>query len=603
MSPGPNVRSNTLTPMYPLSKSHIVDLYAVGIEEWPRRASVPFICGIEVEGPQGELERIRALEDDGAMVNVMCTLLYEAIKHRIGTLQRSGKILRMANGTLVPSTGYWEGYIRFGGARVWACFEVFPSGGSWSFLFGKPLLESFGAVHDYATDTITVHGEAGLTAVRNQIGQMNLWDEARGSVHAVFLDPKSRATSAGGSSTPPVRRVSPLDSLAPRNIDQHLYEDLSGVCKGECAPEMHEEAQGNSTGDLPAPSREVQGVGDEKNEDDTDETFFTARKWIDEDVVDTRSDGRTVHTEQEINSDDTRVSGPVAGIVLALRMASVIIFGSIPGLAAQYGGAMGGTMIYLQKNWVQRRRYTRHVNKSHMKLRRKWARKRNVAEPDTEEPDEEDDPRWCYWIPPCTLQFEPSPSYGAAALSGAHRPERRDFGGACAPRVPRLPPAAAALQQPGQSLQGQPAGRHYSGARTPRVPRLRPPLQLDSDSGTVGGSGGASPRPLVHAPALSVRAARGSAFWQGQPIPRLPPLLQLASNPGTVSGCGGAPGARDFGGACAPRGLRRRVLPVPLMAHGSGFWGGTPPAPPPATAGYTQATVERDGGASSSSCW
>jgi hypothetical protein len=64
--------------MYPPSKSQIVDLYTVGIEEEPRRSSVPFICGM-VEGPNGERERIRALEDDGAMVNTMCTTLYGEI--------------------------------------------------------------------------------------------------------------------------------------------------------------------------------------------------------------------------------------------------------------------------------------------------------------------------------------------------------------------------------------------------------------------------------------------------------------------------------------------------------------------------------------------
>ncbi|KAJ6535498.1 hypothetical protein B0H19DRAFT_852690, partial [Mycena capillaripes] len=127
----------------------------------------PFICGIEVEGPRGELVKIRALEDDGAMVNAMCTELYTAVRHRIGELQHSGKTLRMANGDLVPSRGFWEGYIRFGGAREHAYFEVFPSGGSWSFLFGKPLLEGFGAVHDYAVDSITVPGEKGPTVVSN----------------------------------------------------------------------------------------------------------------------------------------------------------------------------------------------------------------------------------------------------------------------------------------------------------------------------------------------------------------------------------------------------------------------------------------------------
>ncbi|KAJ7082085.1 hypothetical protein B0H15DRAFT_785971, partial [Mycena belliarum] len=157
VSPGPQVRSDTSTPMYAADQSQIVDLYAVGLEEREmQRASEPFVCGIEVEGPRGELVRVRALEDDGAMVNAMCTAMYAAIRHRIGELQGSTKTLRMANGARVPSTGRWEGYIRFGGARVHASFEVFPSGGSWSFLFGKPLLVAFGAVQDYAAGTISV---------------------------------------------------------------------------------------------------------------------------------------------------------------------------------------------------------------------------------------------------------------------------------------------------------------------------------------------------------------------------------------------------------------------------------------------------------------
>jgi hypothetical protein len=81
------------------------------MESKPKRMSMPFICGIEVEGLKGELERVRALEDDGAMVNTMCTALYGVIRHHIGELQPSGKTLHMANRVLVPSRGYWEGYI------------------------------------------------------------------------------------------------------------------------------------------------------------------------------------------------------------------------------------------------------------------------------------------------------------------------------------------------------------------------------------------------------------------------------------------------------------------------------------------------------------
>jgi hypothetical protein len=285
--------------MYPASNTQVVDLDAVGIEERePKCASVPFICGIEVEGPRGELERIRALEDDGAMVNAMCTALYKVIRHRIRELQQSGKTLRMVNGALVPSIGYWEGYIRFGGARVYGTFEVFPSGGSWSFLFGRPLLEGFGAVHDYANDTITVRGKEGPTVVSNQIGQISLWDEARGNVNAVFLDPKSRTMSAGGSSAPPVRQVSLLDECTLENIDQHLYKHQSAIHEGEDAPGMHEKARENSTGDLPSPSREVQSIEEGESENDTDVISFTEQELEDE--------GGTAHTEKEQETAKTR---------------------------------------------------------------------------------------------------------------------------------------------------------------------------------------------------------------------------------------------------------------------------------------------------------
>jgi hypothetical protein len=104
--------------------------------------------------------------------------MYEGIKHRMGGLQRSGKTLRMANGTLVSSRGYWDGFVRFGGARVQMVFEVFPSGGSWSFLFGKPLLERFAAVHNYSTDTIRIPGKAGaMTEVKNELETRRAWDQ------------------------------------------------------------------------------------------------------------------------------------------------------------------------------------------------------------------------------------------------------------------------------------------------------------------------------------------------------------------------------------------------------------------------------------------
>src|ERR1700683_4999816 len=62
----------------------------------------------------------------------------------------------MANGTCVPSQGCWSGDVSLGGRTVKGSFEVFPSGGGWSLLFGKPLLEKFKAIHDYESDTLKI---------------------------------------------------------------------------------------------------------------------------------------------------------------------------------------------------------------------------------------------------------------------------------------------------------------------------------------------------------------------------------------------------------------------------------------------------------------
>jgi hypothetical protein len=192
--------------MYASPKFHIVDLYAVGVRETGREGtSVPFIGEIEAEGPRGEVVKIRALVDDGALVCAMCTEMYEGVKHRIGGLKRLRKTLRMANGALVSSRGYWNGYVQIGGAHVQIVFEVFPSGGSWLFLFRKPLLERFAAVHDYGTDTIKIPGKTGMmTEVWNELETRKAWDLVRGEVRAVFLDPKMHATPTGGHHAPPL---------------------------------------------------------------------------------------------------------------------------------------------------------------------------------------------------------------------------------------------------------------------------------------------------------------------------------------------------------------------------------------------------------------
>ncbi|KAJ7712889.1 hypothetical protein B0H16DRAFT_1211125, partial [Mycena metata] len=118
--------------------------------------SKPFICEIELKGQGGQVVRVRATVDDGAMVGVLCEEVYRREQKRLGPWRESKRRLRMANGTIIPSTGYWEEAMTFGGVEEQVAFEVFPSGGSWSFLLAKPLLERFRAVHDYETDIITL---------------------------------------------------------------------------------------------------------------------------------------------------------------------------------------------------------------------------------------------------------------------------------------------------------------------------------------------------------------------------------------------------------------------------------------------------------------
>ncbi|KAL1693536.1 hypothetical protein GGG16DRAFT_48927, partial [Schizophyllum commune] len=132
----------------------IVDLYGVGGPE--SRRTTPFACSVEFEGPRGEVVRAMAMKDDGAQVAAMDSVYYEERRHRLGPLRPSTKRLRMANGHVMSSEGRWEGMMRVAGARTLVAFEVFPSGGNWQFLLGKPLLESLRVIHDYASDTVRI---------------------------------------------------------------------------------------------------------------------------------------------------------------------------------------------------------------------------------------------------------------------------------------------------------------------------------------------------------------------------------------------------------------------------------------------------------------
>ncbi|KAJ6484880.1 hypothetical protein C8R45DRAFT_801603, partial [Mycena sanguinolenta] len=116
----------------------------------------PFIQNMKLSGPQGEIVRMRGVVDDGAMVSAIDSNAYEKVKHRLAALGKSARVLRMADGRLTPSIGTWTGNITLGGKTQCGRFEIFDSRGAWALLFGKPLLETFDAVHKYRPDTLHI---------------------------------------------------------------------------------------------------------------------------------------------------------------------------------------------------------------------------------------------------------------------------------------------------------------------------------------------------------------------------------------------------------------------------------------------------------------
>jgi len=101
----------------------------VGLES-KNTDTIPFIHNINLEGPKGEIVRVRGLFDDGALVNAMCLTVFDKVKERLGLGIPSTRRLRMANGLVITSNAYWKGYVGIGNIRVEIAFEVFDSRGN-----------------------------------------------------------------------------------------------------------------------------------------------------------------------------------------------------------------------------------------------------------------------------------------------------------------------------------------------------------------------------------------------------------------------------------------------------------------------------------------
>jgi hypothetical protein len=73
----------------------------------------------------------------------------------------------MANGTLVPSGGTWIGHVIVGNVCAEGAFEIFPSGGAWDMLFGKPMLHAFDAIHNYTGDAVMLNSKDKSETLQN----------------------------------------------------------------------------------------------------------------------------------------------------------------------------------------------------------------------------------------------------------------------------------------------------------------------------------------------------------------------------------------------------------------------------------------------------
>lgn len=156
---------------------HIFDLYAV--RPTPEQIIQPFVHQLNIRADGGEVMRVQANFDDGALANAMSVTKFNSIKHRLGRYELSSRLLRMANGTIIRPAATWHGKMEIEGVHLHGSFEVFESRGNWEFLFGKPLLAAFHAIHDYLTDTVTIENRGLMATLKNQVNHIKGRAKAR----------------------------------------------------------------------------------------------------------------------------------------------------------------------------------------------------------------------------------------------------------------------------------------------------------------------------------------------------------------------------------------------------------------------------------------
>jgi hypothetical protein len=224
---------DTTNTMYSVERNNnISNLYSVGSHKLKEagKASLPFVHGVELSGPKGENVRFRSVFDDGALANAIDERMYLISQNRLSTLEPSSKILKMADGRLVPSRGMWKGRVTVKGISHHATFEVLNSNGAWALLFGKPLLEIFNAVHDYSKDTISLPKEKGWVILENQFASTR--GVAANLLANLTIDIKQLIDASGDGTPSPPRIIKTSkqskDSLNTHNLLGGLAIPLEG---------------------------------------------------------------------------------------------------------------------------------------------------------------------------------------------------------------------------------------------------------------------------------------------------------------------------------------------------------------------------------------
>ncbi|KAJ6463877.1 hypothetical protein C8R45DRAFT_789350, partial [Mycena sanguinolenta] len=133
----------------------LVDLYTVDACERQKKNTV-FMHWLSFAGPRGERVRANATWDTGADAGAMNKQWYLQRAKRLGELGVPKRVMRMADGTRVPTFGQWIGEVDVEGVSILGVFDVFESGGGWDVLFGKPLMATIGAVIDTGKDVVGI---------------------------------------------------------------------------------------------------------------------------------------------------------------------------------------------------------------------------------------------------------------------------------------------------------------------------------------------------------------------------------------------------------------------------------------------------------------